>query len=315
MLPRPILASLSALILVLCAPGCGPQSPQQVSSGEQNGAATDSGSGQLTMIWETSGFAAPESAIYDSLRDMIYVSCINGQPHDKNGLGYIARVSGEGKILDLQWIGGLNAPKGIARSINSLFIADIDRIVEVDIDSRAVRNEWPVPGAQFLNDLAIGPDDAVYVADTVGNAVWHLKGGKVELLIRGEELISPNGLCVDGDHLLIASWGHMTDPATWATDVPGRVLKVDLAAQPPAIIAFGDGTPIGNLDGIVINGIGGYYVSDWAQSALFQVDIFSGAAAIVQNLPSGSADIGIMREQRTLLVPVMSEGKLIAYRY
>jgi hypothetical protein len=315
MILRPILVSLSSLVFVFCASGCGPQSPEQATSGSESRVAADSAAAPLSLIWETGGFAAPDSAIYDSLRDTIYVSCINGQPHEMNGLGYIARVSGDGKILDLQWIGGLNAPKGIARSINSLFIADIDRIVEVDIDSRAIRNEWPVPEAQFLNDLAIGPDNAIYVADTVGNAVWRLKDGKVEALIRGEELLNPNGLEVEGDHLLIAGWGHITDPATWATDVPGRVLKVDLAAQPPAIIAFGDGAPIGNLDGIGINGIGGYYVSDWAQSALFQVDIFSGAATLVQKLPAGSADIGVIREKRTLLVPVMSEGKLIAYRY
>lgn len=269
----------------------------------------------MTLTWETGGLAAPESALYDALREVIYVSCVNGNPDEKNGLGYIARLDADGTLKDLQWIGGLNAPKGLGRSNNSLYVADIDRVLEFDIDSRALQHEWPVPGARFLNDIAVGPDGALYVADTIANTIHRIRGGELTLLASGPELESPNGLWVDGDNLLVASWGLISDPATWAAKTPGRVLKIDLAADPAVLVPFGDGAPIGNLDGIVANGAGSYYASDWAQSGLFQIDQLSGEAALLQPLPRGSADIGVIPGKRILLVPVMTEGKIQALNY
>src|SRR2546427_258967 len=66
-----------------------------------------------------SGIKAPESVLYDVAGDQYLVSNINGQPLDKDGNGFISRLTPEGRVAELKWIAGgtkgvtLNAPKGM----------------------------------------------------------------------------------------------------------------------------------------------------------------------------------------------------------
>ena len=55
-------------------------------------------------LWETAGFLAPESALFDPDGNVIYVSNVNGAPGDKDGNGFISRVGNDGTVrpsLDL----------------------------------------------------------------------------------------------------------------------------------------------------------------------------------------------------------------------
>jgi hypothetical protein len=68
----------------------------------------------LTPAWSlTTGFASPESAFYDAGVSAIFVSSINGQVLDKDGNGYITRLSPGGQVVAEKWATGLNAPKGL----------------------------------------------------------------------------------------------------------------------------------------------------------------------------------------------------------
>ena len=61
--------------------------------------------------WIVEGLDGPESALYDSERNVIYVSNVNGPATEKNGQGYIAKLSPEGNLIEKVWLGGLDAPK------------------------------------------------------------------------------------------------------------------------------------------------------------------------------------------------------------
>ena len=68
----------------------------------------------LQPLWTlASDFASPESAYYHAPSNSIFVSSINGQILEKDGNGYISRLSPDGKIVSAKWVTGLNAPKGI----------------------------------------------------------------------------------------------------------------------------------------------------------------------------------------------------------
>ena len=68
----------------------------------------------LTPVWNlTSGFAAPESAYYDAESNAVFVSSINGQILEKDGNGYISRLSPDGKVVAEKWATGVHAPKGL----------------------------------------------------------------------------------------------------------------------------------------------------------------------------------------------------------
>ena len=57
-----------------------------------------------TPVWNlTTGFAAPESAYYDAASNAVFVSSINGQILEKDGNGYISRLSPDGKVVAEKW--------------------------------------------------------------------------------------------------------------------------------------------------------------------------------------------------------------------
>ncbi|MCZ8217420.1 MAG: hypothetical protein O9262_14340 [Cyclobacteriaceae bacterium] len=83
----------------------------------------------LTLKWETDTVLTTcESVIYDSTNQVLYVANINGQPTDKDGNGFIAKLGLDGKIVQAQWVTGMDAPKGMGIYNGKLFVSDIKRI-------------------------------------------------------------------------------------------------------------------------------------------------------------------------------------------
>jgi hypothetical protein len=105
--------------------------------------------GDVTEVWSLEGFKAPESALFDAGRGVIYVSNVAGDMVGKDGVGYISRVSPAGEMLEAEWVTGLNAPKGLALDGGTLYAADIDRLVAIDVEAGEITGEWPAEGAQF----------------------------------------------------------------------------------------------------------------------------------------------------------------------
>ena len=171
-------------------------------------------------LWETTGLKTPESALPDPTGTFAYVSNINGKPTDKDGNGFISKVSlKDGKIIELAWAKGLDAPKGMALANGHLYAADIDQLVEIDPANGKIVARYDAPGAKFLNDVAADGEGRIYVSDSSTSTIWRLAGGKFEKWMEGEALKFPNGLHVDGDKLIIAAWGA---PGTSAAKVRTR---------------------------------------------------------------------------------------------
>src|ERR1041384_4269172 len=139
-------------------------------------------------VWQTTGLKHPESALPDPTATFAYVSNVNGQPLDKDGNGFISKVSlKDGKALELEWAKGLDAPKGLALANGHLYAADIDKLVEIDAGSGKILARYDAPGSQFLNDVAAAPDGTVYVSDSTASAIWRLQNGKLEKWLEGEQ--------------------------------------------------------------------------------------------------------------------------------
>jgi hypothetical protein len=264
-----------------------------------------------TKVWEATGFETPESALPDTVAGIIYVSNVNGTPNGKDGNGYISKVSIDGKVTDAKWITGLDAPKGLALSGSRLFVADVDKLVEIDIAAGAIAAKHEAAGAKILNDVAAGPDGSIYASDWPGNAIWKLSGGKFEKWLESDQLKAPNGLLVENGNLIVAAWGEGMG-ADFSTKTPGNLLTVSLADK--TIANLGDGKPVGNLDGLEPFDAESYLVSDWVAGKVFRI-ARTGAAKELLSLGQGSADIGYIPSTRTLIVPMMVDGKLAAYKF
>ena len=89
---------------------------------------------KLEFLWESKDdLRVPESVCYDDARNKIYVSNIDGKPSEKDGNGFISMLTTEGDIMNLKWVDGLDAPKGMGIHKGSLFVADIDNLRIIDL--------------------------------------------------------------------------------------------------------------------------------------------------------------------------------------
>jgi len=262
---------------------------------------------ELREAWRAEGFMQPESVVFDPASKTLYVSNIDGSPTDKDGKGHISKLSPDGKVIEAEWVTGLNGPKGLGISGDRLFVADIDRLVAIDIGKGAVAEMYEAPEAQFLNDVAIAEDGRVFVSDTATNAIYVLDGGKFAVWLQDDALSGPNGLLVEDGRLVVATWGE----GEMMSASPSHLKTVDL--QSKAIASLGDGTPIGNLDGLEPDGNGNYLVTDWVAGALFRVEP-SGKAETLLDLNQGSADLLYRSEEKLVLIPLMQDGVVAAYR-
>lgn len=259
-------------------------------------------------LWEAIGFANPESVLWDEARNTLYVSNVNGAANEKAGNGYISKLSPDGKVTADKWVTGLDAPKGMAVVKGRLYVSDIDRLAVVDIASGKITKTYAAKDAKFLNDVAADAEGTIYVSDMLDNAIWRLKSGNFEKWLADSQLESPNGLKVDNGRLMVAAFGPMNGDG-FATSAPGRLKAVSIADK----IIRDASEPFGNLDGLEPDGQGGWLVSDWVNGVLFRVSA-KGRPTRLLSLDKGSADIGFMQGAKTVLVPMMLHGKVVAWR-
>jgi len=162
---------------------------------------------QVEKKWETRPLLRDcRSVLYDRELDLIYASCINGRPIRKDGNGYIALLTTRGEIKSLRWATGLDAPKGMGLFQGSLFVTDIDHLVSIDRKTGKIIGKIPVPGAKFLNDIAVYEDRLMYVSDIFGECLFVYDGRAATLLNPRGKVESPNALAVQGDMLVIGSY-------------------------------------------------------------------------------------------------------------
>lgn len=260
-------------------------------------------------LWELAGFETPESVLPAADGTTLYVSNVAGAPDGKDGAGFISKITADGKVAALKWVEGIDAPKGMALHAGKLYVSNIDELVEIDEASGKITQRFKGEGGKFFNDLAVDKEGRIYVSDMAANKIWRLEGGKFEVWLDSAELKNPNGLLVQGDDLIVAAWGVMTDG--FATKVPGHLLTVSLTDK--SVKALGDATPIGNLDGLEPLGGGNYLVSDWMNGKVFRI-ASSGKAETLLSLSPGTADLGYVPASKTMFLPMMKDNKVIAYK-
>ena len=109
---------------------------------------------KINKLWETTNdLKNPESVAYAPKQNVMFVSNVNGNPTQKDQNGFISKVSpSNGNIIELNWVTGLNAPKGVAISNNNsrLYVSDITDLVEIDIDNRKIISDSMHREALFL---------------------------------------------------------------------------------------------------------------------------------------------------------------------
>jgi hypothetical protein len=264
-------------------------------------------------------FAAPESAYYHAASNSVFVSSINGQILDKDGNGYISRLSPDGKVVSAKWVTGLNAPKGLRSVGNTLWVADIDEVVSIDITKGQVTAHVKVDGAQFLNDLAAAPDGTVYVSDSSLSRIYAVKDGKSSIFVEGADVVEqPNGLLVDGSRLILGSIGPAPSAGGGAGGAGrgrgptggGHLFAFDLRTKARTQLT---NEAVGGIDGIEPDGSGGVLVTDVIGQRLLHVTK-SGQVRVLAKFSAGGADFGYIGAKKIAIVPFLFANSVSAYQ-
>lgn len=273
------------------------------------GNARAGGAEEVQYLWQITGLNNPESVEYDPGSNTLFISNVNGNPNEKDGNGYISRITPDGHMIAQHWVTGLNAPKGLVVSGNKLYAADIDTLVEIDIPTATITNRYTVSDAKFLNDVTADADGNVYVSDMVMDRIHILHNGVFSIWLESPELLNPNGLLVVGNQMIVCAWGVMTDG--FATKVPGHLLSISMTDK--TIRPIGNGSPVGNLDGVEPDSDGNFYVTDWMAGKLFHIKK-DGSVNLLLTLQQGMADLEYMDNSQIALLPMMADNKLLAYK-
>ncbi|HUV35351.1 MAG TPA: SMP-30/gluconolactonase/LRE family protein [Patescibacteria group bacterium] len=242
----------------------------------------------------------PESILYDTERDVLYVSNINGSPMGKDQNGFISKLSTGGEILELEWVTGLNAPKGAGIAGGTLYVTDIDELVAIDIDAGTIIRRYPAPGAVFLNDVAVDGSGNVYISDSSkeNSVIYRFDGNHVAAWLHGDEISMPNGLSIDGDHLLVGNSGD------------GSIKRVDLDTKAIARVA----TVGSGIDGLRRYGEHGFVVSDWkGRITLVRKSGDNDVLIDTTDAKINAADLEIVSARRLLVVPTFYDDRVVAY--
>ena len=293
MIKYKILSFVLLLFLVSCT-------SQKKKSGEDAGDATIVKKFELVEVWKTDTlFRVPECVIYDKDNDVVYVSNMNDNPREKDGNGFISRLSTSGEILDLKWVEEMSSPKGLGIYEGKLYVSDVDEVIVIDISKGEIVERIDIEGAKMINDISIDSQGNLYVSDSDNNNIFLISNGMVRNWL-AEGLNAPNGVLVDGERLLLASMGSEDFAA------------IDLATKELTVLT----EAISKGDGIArVNIPGHFLVTDWfGQVFMIYPDGSKVILLDTREAEIGAADIDFIPEKNLLLVPTFAKHHVVAYK-
>lgn len=250
----------------------------------------------LWLLWETKAdLPVPESILYAKSDDLFYVSMVDGLSAEMDGKGAIAKINTDGAVKDLNWTAGLHAPKGMSLYNHKLYVADMDAVAVIDINSGKIVKRITIEGAKMLNDLTISQDGNIYVTDSKAGKIHLLRREQPELFL--DSLVNPNGILAIGDHLYFVDSGVL-----YALDKDRKKRKIA-----EGMLASTDGLQqVNETDFLVSAWVGAlYYVHGNGK-----VELLLDTQAEQKN----TADFYYDKQTRILYVPTFYRKTIAAYQ-
>jgi hypothetical protein len=250
---------------------------------------------QLIKKWETDSIMkVPESVLYDAAGQILYVSNVDGtDPWAKDGKGSVGKVALDGKIIEVEWVTGLNAPKGMGIYQGKLYVADVDNVAVIDIAAGNIAERIAIEGAQALNDITIDKKGVVYVSDSKGKKVFRIENGNPTVYL--ENLQGPNGLLAENNNFFVLDNGALYQ-----------------VGKDKSLNKITDGM-VGGTDGIEHVKGKDYIVSCWGGMIYYVSGNSKTNLLDTREEKMNTADIGYDAKNRILYVPTFWKNKIVAY--
>lgn len=203
---RPVATACAAAVLAAAtAAACGGEARESAASP------------RLELAFRVEGLSDPESVAWDSLRRRWLVTNARGG-EEGGGRGFVTAVApGGDSVIRRAYASDtpglrLDAPRGIAVRGDRAYLADLHRLVAIDLARGEAAFELRIPEAERLEDVAVDRRGVIYLSDARGDALFRAApdgSGWTQLGAAGS-LRGPSGLLVEpaaqhgGERLLVA---------------------------------------------------------------------------------------------------------------
>ena len=274
--------------------------------------STTAGGNGVTTVGGV-GFNQPENLVYDSAADVFLVANMGGGDAARDDNGFISRVAADGHVVALRWIAGgmngatLDAPKGLAIRGDTLAVADIGGVHYFNRVTGAPLGSVTLPGL-IMNDLAFAADGSLWITDTGPDrgkvpidtthdmdAVWMVApGGAVTPVARGLALDRPDGLVIDGDGALVATFGAN---------------RIERVARGTAGATTTEMIPGGRVDGLRRLPDGSLLVTSWDAKTVWRFPSGKAPVALLTGVTS-PAGVAVDTRRHRLAVTSMQDNTM-----
>jgi hypothetical protein len=250
---------------------------------------------QLLKLWQTDTvLKIPESVLYNEKGRCLFVSNIDGQPWEKDGKGSIGKIGLDGKIINVDWVKGLDAPKGMGLYKDALYVADVDNVIVIDITKETIIKRIAVDGANGLNDVSVDKQGTVYVTDSRSGKIYSIRNDKVSSF--AGDLKGLNGVLAVGTDVYA-----LADGALYKIAADKKIIKLAEGMEPAT-------------DGIEQVSENEFIVSVWNGLIYYIKDNTVQQMLDTREQKSNTADIGYDNKNKIVYVPNFFKNSVAAYQ-
>ncbi len=284
--------------LIILFGGLTPSQAQEFTAGKPIGTVNEAGvRGPMSDNVKVFGsFHFCESTTFDPARNLILAMNSGDRSDPEKNDGYVSLLNPDGSVHTTKWIGAsrnglvLNNPLGSAIKNDVLYTVDIDHVRSFDLKTGTPLKSVHVPGATFLNGIAVADDGTVYASNT-----------------RNPELIFK--VTTDGKSSVFAEGGPINVPNGVAMDMDGNIVVVNVGST--AVITYNPNGEIvrtehsaeSGSDGIVVLKDGTKYVSSVKFGSVSRIRPGREAEIIASGIPS-AASMCYDSIQHQLVIPM-----------
>lgn len=247
-------------------------------------------------------FHFTESCTFDPQRNLILSMNAGDRSEGAPEDGYVSLINPDGSVHTAKWIGAtrdglsLNSPIGSALKNGVLYTVDTPFLRSFDLETGRPLRSIEIPGAGFLNGIAVADDGTVYISDTrpVEQVYKVTPDGTPSIFVKGSPLAQPNGVAMDNDGNIVVVNIGTNDVITF--DTAGKVVRTEHAAE------------AGN-DGVVVTEDGTKYVSSVRFGSISKLVPGKAAEVIATGIPS-PASMCYDSVQHQLVIPMNPNNAL-----
>ncbi|MEM8983661.1 MAG: hypothetical protein AAGC71_11585 [Pseudomonadota bacterium] len=245
------------------------------------------------IAWVARGdFCEPETVL--PLPDnTLLVSNVCG--FSKTGNGYLSLLNSKGEAIDWRIVDKLDAPLGMARVNDRLYIVDSNRLRILAWPSYTPITMIEL-GTTVANDVAVTAGGTAFVTDTAKHSVLKVApDGSQTLLTATPQFQGANGIALDDEYLLVGG---------------ERLWQVDLKTN---VVETLGPTWLTDIDGIEIEANGTLQVTP-VGGALIRYNRTDKSAEIYSGNGVSSANHGYSQALELALIPTGFDNTVIAIR-